>query len=266
MTGRRWIGAIILIFGLGIVATWPAKAKAPLSVYAAASTREAVSRVLALCPSRGLVCRAVLAGSSTLARQIEAGAPATLFLSANALWMDYLDTRDLLAQGTRTALAGNRLVVVAPRGTRVPSDFHVSSLPAFLGSGRLAMGDPDHVPAGIYAKAALQALGLWSGVDRHVLRMAHVRSALAVVDAGQATAGLVYETDLRLAPGLVRVARLPADSHPRIVYSIALVRSEDNRDARTLLRFFQSPAAAEIFRRHGFSAPRGSEQAQRTGK
>nr|WP_170005721.1 molybdate ABC transporter substrate-binding protein [Pseudopontixanthobacter vadosimaris] len=191
------------------------------------------------------------ASSSALARQIEQGAPADLFISADILWMDRLaDMRLLGAPGARI-LMGNRLVIVRRAGesasTRSPQ-----AVLANLGEKRLAMGDPDSVPAGRYARAALQKLGVWPRVERSVARAENVRAALALVERGEAALGIVYATDAAASSAVSIMAELPADSHPRIAYPAALLAGSSHPDAAAFLDFLASKPAKDIFARHGF--------------
>ena len=193
-----------------------------------------------------------LAASSILAKQIEAGAPADVFFSADLQWMDYLQQRRLLHPGSRHDVAGNSLVLIAPAS----SPLRVSIGPGFdlarlLGSGRLAVADPDSVPAGIYARAALQKLGVWNGVAPRLVRAENVRAALAYVARGDAPLGIVYRTDALVETHVRIVGVFPADSHPPIVYPVALTRTATPAAAR-YLAFVTSAAAQPIFRKWGF--------------
>jgi molybdate transport system substrate-binding protein len=192
------------------------------------------------------------AASSVLAKQIEAGAPADVFLSADTDWMDYLEKRRLLRPGTRRDLLGNRLVLIAPAAStaRVSLAPHVD-LSAALAGGRLATGDPDSVPVGRYAEAALRRLAVWDQIAPHLVRAENVRSALEYVARGEATLGIVYRTDA-LAEKRVRVLDVfPADSHPPIVYPVALTIAA-GEGAAAFEAFLDDGAAREIFLRYGF--------------
>jgi molybdate transport system substrate-binding protein len=197
--------------------------------------------------------RASFAASSVLAKQIEAGAPADLFVSADPEWMDYLEQRHLLRAGSRHDLVGNQLVLIAPVGSTVQLALvppHVDFSRA-LGNGRLAVGDPDSVPAGRYAQAALRHLGAWDQVAPHLVRCDNVRAALEFVARGEAALGIVYRTDA-LAEKRVRVVDVfPADSHPPIIYPVALT-STATPQAAAFEDFLESDTAAQIFARHGF--------------
>jgi molybdate transport system substrate-binding protein len=222
-------------------------------VYAAASLTNAVNDVLDLCaggePGR---IKASFASSSVLAKQIEHGAEAAVFLSANAAWMDYLDKRGLLAEGSRHRLMNNRLVVIAPKSSPaddIPLRELFANLPA---DGRVAMGDPDHVPAGMYAKAALEHVGAWEIVRNRAARTANVRAALALVETGAAPLGIVYATDARVSRGVRTVAIFPPESHPPIVYEAALVQGHRTPAVDRLHACIRGASAATTFERHGF--------------
>ncbi len=225
-----------------------------VTIFAAASTTNAVTDLANAFERRDSIgVRPVFAASSTLAKQIAHGAPADIFLSASPAWMDYLAARDRLAPGSRLELLSNRLVLIAP----LDSELSLTIAPGFplaeaLGGGRLAIGDPAHVPAGIYAKAALQALEVWDAVGPRAAAAANVRAALALVERGAAAAGIVYATDAALSRRVRVVAAFPPESHPPIVYPLALVAGRDGAAATAFREFLQGPEAAGIFRSHGF--------------
>lgn len=234
----------------------PAQAqRKPPVVLAAASLQEALSEAAAVWARAGHP-RPVLsfAASSALARQIIAGAPADLFLSADEPWMDAVAAKGLVRPGTRTSFLVNRLVLIAPTG-RVPRMTIQRGFPIAraLGNGRLAMADPAAVPAGRYGKAALERLGVWQGVAARVAPAENVRAALLLVERGEAPLGIVYATDARASTRVRVVGIFPAASHPPITYPIALLRSASSPDAEPFRRFLISPRGKAIFRRHGFS-------------
>jgi molybdate transport system substrate-binding protein len=235
-----------------------------LLVFAAASLADAMGEIGRDFTARAAAARAgaaaaahvavrtSFAASSVLARQIEAGAPADLFVSADPEWMDYLEQRHLLRPGTRHDLVGNRLVLIAPAASAVELTLapHVDFAKA-LGAGRLATGDPDSVPVGRYAQAALMRLRAWNEVAPHLVRCENVRSALEFVARGEAVLGIVYRTDA-LAEKRVRVVDVfPADSHPPIIYPMALT-ARAGAEAAAFEEFLQSDSAGEIFARYGF--------------
>ena len=193
------------------------------------------------------------AASSALARQSAAGAPADLFLSADEQWMDYLAQRQLLRPGSRVALLGNTLVLVAPAASPV----RLKAGPGFLlaralGSGRLAMADPDSVPAGKYGREALTALGVWSQVETKVARAENVRAALALVARGEVPLGIVFATDARANPAVRVVSVFPAASHTPISYPLAALARSHNPAGERFRRFLLGAEAKAIFRRYGF--------------
>lgn len=238
-----------------------AESEPPVTLFAAASTGEAVNEIAeAYAAATGGSIRPVMAASSTLARQIAEGAPADLFLSANVTWMDHLAERQAIVPESRVGLLSNRLVLVAPADSplslRLARDLDLAAL---LGDGRLAVGDPAHVPAGIYARQALQALGLWDQVEGKLAQAANVRAALALVDRGEAAAGIVYETDAAIAPRVKIVDVFPSDVTPQIVYPLAIVAGRDSPAVRRAYDFLAGDTAAAIFRKYGFTrAPAGS--------
>jgi molybdate transport system substrate-binding protein len=235
---RKWL--IHLCAG---AAAWPriAQAKDSVTVFAAVSLSDVLQAWAARSADAGVRLRFSFAASSTLARQIEQGAPADLFISADEAWMEHLAARGLINVGSRRVLATNRLVVVrsGPAVDGEPPESVGALRDALLGGdrdGRIATGDPAHVPVGRYAQAALQRLGLWEAVQRRLVRTDNVRSALAFVERSEAVAGIVYATDARVARRLRVVARFPQDSHPAITYPAALLRGA-------------SPAAHEVWKR-----------------
>ena len=232
-----------------------------VTVFAAASLAD-VLRALGERWARAeppLALRLSLAASSTLARQIEQGAPADLFISADEAWMDRLQQRGRIDPASRRVLATNRLVVVrqgAP--TTAPAPQSVEALRAALLAGgpgaRVATGDPSHVPVGLYARAALERLGLWAAVEPRLVRADNVRSALAFVERGEAAAGIVYATDARIAHGITVAAEFPAASHPPIRYPVAIVSGAKPAARAALARLFE-PDAQALLRAAGFGAP-----------
>jgi len=223
-------------------------------VLAAASLKDALDEaVRTFDTNTGQNTKVSYGASSALARQIERGAPADLFLSADVEWMDYLAERKLLRTETRVDLLSNRLVLIAPAASAVTMQIAPGfPLAAALGKGRLAMADPDYVPAGKYGRAALQSLGVWTSASGKIAPSENVRAALALVAREEAPLGIVYRTDA-LAERRVRiVAEFPATSHPRIVYPAALTAVSQSAGASRLLDFLQSPAARAIWIRHGF--------------
>ena len=252
----RIIQRLCLSFTLILAMTAPARAqqeKGPL-VLAAASLQEALTAA-AQAWTAGKHPRPTIsfASSSALARQIGAGAPADIFISADEPWMDEVEAKGLLRPGTRTSFLANRLVLIAPRGTAKPLAIRSGfPLARALGSGRLAMADPDAVPAGRYGKAALTAMGVWPAVAGKVAPAENVRAALLLVERGETPYGVVYATDARASRAVQIVGTFPADSHPAITYPVAVLRGATSRDAEPFRRFLISREGKAIFARHGF--------------
>jgi molybdate transport system substrate-binding protein len=246
------------IVGLGACSCTSAADDPPahLLVFAAASLTDALGEIGAEYETR--MRRSVtfsFAASSVLARQIEAGARADLFVSADEEWMDYLQQRGLVAPQSRRDIAGNRLVLIALAESDVRVDIDDAvALGAALGSGRLSIADPDIVPAGRYARASLEKLGAWKTVEGRLARAENVRVALAYVARGEAPLGIVYATDARIEPRVRVVAAFPASSHPPIRYPAALTRSA-SAHAADLLDFIVGPRGRAILARHGFTTP-----------
>jgi len=228
----------------------------PLTVFAAASLTDAMRDVSKLWEADGHApVRFNFGASSTLARQIERGAPGNLFASADTQWMDYAQQRHLITPETRRDLLGNKLVLVmakpAAHPVAIAEGFDIG---AILGSnGRLAVGDPSNVPAGLYAKQALTRLGVWDAVQSRLAPAENVRSALLLVERGEAPAGIVYETDVAVAPGLAIAGVFPESSHDSITYPFAVTSSGDTPEARAFLAYLSTPASEAAFRRRGFS-------------
>lgn len=246
--------ALVALAGLLVPnAAW-AQRQGPL-VFAAASLQESLTAAAAAWGRQGHP-RPVLsfAASSALARQIEAGAPADLFLSADEEWMNALAHKGLLRPGSRLSLLGNRLVLVAPAASRASLAIRPGfPLAQALGSdGRLALADPLAVPAGKYAKAALVSLGVWPALAGRLAQAENVRAALAFVERGEVPFGIVYETDARASAKVRMVGRFPAATHPPISYPLATLRQSRHPDAEPFRRFLASPAGKAIFRRYGF--------------
>ncbi len=227
-----------------------------VTIFAAASLTDAMQAAAdAYAADAGDTLRFSFAASSTLARQIAAGAPAQIFASASAAWMDHLVDRGSVLAGSRVRPIGNRLVLVAPaadnraRAALTPA----LDLVEMLEGGRLAVGDPDHVPAGVYARKALESLGLWPPLEARLARADNVRAALALVARGAAPYGIVYATDLRVAPAVAEIATFPADSHPPISYPFAIVAGQDGPAVRRAFAYITGPAGQAVFARFGFT-------------
>jgi molybdate transport system substrate-binding protein len=230
-----------------------------LTVFAAASLQDALRALepawRAAAPGNPPL-RFSFAASSALARQIEQGAPADLFMSADEPWMDYLAERNLIVTATRISPLGNALVLVAPAGSplRDVALGRTTDLAALLGQGRLATGDPAHVPVGRYAQQALEWMGQWRAISPRLARADNVRSALLLVERGEAPLGIVYSTDALASQGVKVVGTFPADSHPPVTYPFAVTRrAETKAQARAALNFLAGPATAAQWQRFGFS-------------
>jgi molybdate transport system substrate-binding protein len=250
---RLAAGILLTALGFTLVPT-PASA-AEIVVFAAASLKEALDGAVNIYDGRtGDTTRVSYAASSTLAKQIENGAPADLFISADLDWMDYLQKRDLIQPATRKNLLGNRLVLVAPADAEVRLDIKSGfDLAGALKGGRLAMADPDSVPAGKYGKAALENLGVWKSVESAVAPAENVRAALLYVSRHEAPLGIVYATDAAADPGVSIAGTFPEDTHPPIIYPVALTAQSKNPNASRLLEFLGSPPAKAVFEKHGFT-------------
>lgn len=227
-----------------------------ITIFAAASTTNVTSDIARLFSDKGpwhAVCS--FAASSTLAKQIANGAPADIYISADRKWMDYLADKGRIEPGTRFDLLGNRIVLIAPSGSPVNAiDLSPRcDLIPILGDGRLAMGDPDHVPAGRYGKAALENLGSWQSLERKVARAQTVRAALAMVERGETPLGVVYATDAAISQKVKIVARFPRESHPAITYPVAIVAGRKTQAVERFLAFLQGGEAMVIFERAGFT-------------
>ena len=241
-------------------AALPARAQAAgPTVFAAASLKNALDDAAARWAAAGHPAPKIsYAASNTLAQQIEQGAPADVFISADLAWMNYLAKKDLIAPDTRSNLLGNEIVLVAPKDAAIPIDIRPGfDLAKALGSGRLAMGNVDSVPAGKYGKAALEKLGAWDGVKDHIAQAESVRAALAFVSRGETPLGVVYATDAAADPTVKVVGTFPADSHPPIIYPVALVRGAKSPDAKAFLDFLHGPDAKTAFVRQGFTVTDG---------
>ncbi len=235
-------------------------AAADTIVFAAASLKESLgAAVKAYEAKTGEKVAVIYAGSSQLARQIEAGAPADLFISADLDWMDELAKKDLIDSASRVTLLGNTLVLVAPKASTaslaIGPGFPLAE--ALGADGKLAMAAVASVPAGKYGKAALEKLDVWTSVAPHVAEADNVRGALAFVARGEAPFGIVYGTDAKAEPGVRVVGTFPADSHAPIVYPLARIRASTNPEAQRLLDFLVSPEAKAIFEAAGFTVLAG---------
>jgi molybdate transport system substrate-binding protein len=250
------LAGIFLAFTLLCGSAWsPALAQdKSLTVFAAASMKNALDDVDAAYTARtGVKITASYAASSTLAKQIEQGAPADVFVSADTDWMDYATGKKTINEPTRVNLLGNSIVLIAPKDSRID---HVTIAKGFdlaklAGDGKIATGDVKAVPVGKYAKAALENLGAWQAADSKFAMAESVRAALALVARGEAVLGIVYSTDAKVEPGVRIVGTFPADSHPPIIYPVAATATA-KPDASGYLTFLRTSAAKAIFEKYGF--------------
>lgn len=246
--------ATAAVFGIGLTMSAPAAMAQDVLVMAAASTKNAVEALAAQFKAKtGVTVVSSFAASSAIAKQIENGAPADLFISADLDWMNYLAERKLINDASRINLLGNELVVIGPKGSTLkPELTKGGNLAALAGDGRIATGDPSNVPVGKYAKAALEALGQWEAVDPKLARADSVRAALALVSRGEAPLGIVYRTDAAMDPGVSVVGVFPHDSHPAIVYPAALIAASRNSHAAAFLDHIRSPEGMAVWKEFGF--------------
>lgn len=253
---RIALAAVLVLLAAAPTRAQPTTAK-PIVVFAAASLKNALDAAVAdWMAATGRRVTVAYAASSALARQIEQGAPADVFISADLDWMDWAAERKLIRPDTRRVLLTNTLVLITPADG--PTAFKLAKgadLGAALGAGRLAIGQVQSVPAGKYAKEALEALGLWAGVAARLAQADSVRAALALVARGEAPFGIVYATDAGAEPRVKVVDTFPADTHAPIVYPAAVTTASANPDAAAFFDHLRSPTGTAIFARHGFSVP-----------
>lgn len=252
MIARR--SFLTFLFSLIVAATAPLAVAQDVTVFAAASLTDAMNEI-----GRDYEATArtkvkfSFAASSLLARQIEAGGEADIFMSADTEWMNYLADRGLIQTATRKDLLSNRLVLIAAKDSNIRLEIKPGfPLAQALGSERLAVADPDSVPAGRYARSALTSLGVWGTVAEKLVRAENVRVALAYVARGEAPLGIVYETDAKAEPGVKIIGVFPADSHLPITYPAALTKSGTSGEAKAFLDFVNGPRAAAVFKKYGF--------------
>jgi molybdate transport system substrate-binding protein len=252
---HRLAGFFIALSILSGSATSPALAQNnSLTVFAAASMKNALDDIHAAYTAKtGVRIVASYAASSALARQIEQGAPADVFVSADTDWMDYAIARKTINESTRVNLLGNSIVLIAPKDSRIDSvaigpGFDLSKL---AGDDKIVTGDVKAVPVGKYAKAALQKLGAWDAAAPKFAMAESVRAALTLVARGEAVLGIVYSTDAKIEPGVKIVGTFPADSHPPIIYPVAATTTA-KAEAADYLAFLRSSAAKTIFEKYGF--------------
>ncbi|MBZ9675916.1 molybdate ABC transporter substrate-binding protein [Mesorhizobium sp. ES1-1] len=256
---RREFGLRAIAMG-GLAATLmsavpAAHAEGKVVVFAAASLKDALDAVNKTCEADvGEAATVSYAASSALAKQIESGAPADVFISADLDWMKYLSDRKLTKPDTEVKLLGNEIVLVAPKDstveTKIESGFDLARL---VGDGKLAMGDVKAVPAGKYGKAALESLGVWSSVEGKVAQAENVRAALKLVSTGEAALGIVYATDANADKTVKVVGTFPEASHPPIIYPVAQTADSKDKHAAALLKCLQTAKAGALFKEYGFT-------------
>ena len=247
--------AALFLLVLSTFGNAPEAQSGKVLVFAAASLKTALDEINAQWQGRtGKRAVVSYAASSALAKQIEQGAPADIFISADLDWMEYLAERKLIRPETRSDLLSNRLVLIAPKGTNLQVEIKPGfPLASLLGQGYLALANTDAVPAGKYSKAALKALGVWEQVKDRIAQAENVRAALLLVSRGEAPLGIVYESDAVSDPSVVTVGILPDATHPRIIYPIALTSGSTSPDAGGFLDELKSPQARTIFEKQGFT-------------
>jgi molybdate transport system substrate-binding protein len=233
-----------------------AQAQDSVVVFAAASLKNALDEIAATwSKDTGKPApRISYAASSALAKQMEQGAPADLFISADLDWMDYVAGKNLIKADTRFNLLGNKIVLIAPKESKTTTlAISGADLAKALAGGRLSMANVESVPAGKYGKAALEKLGAWSAVKDSIAQAENVRAALLLVARGEAPLGIVYSTDAAAEPNVRIVATFPEDSHPPIIYPAALTKDAKNADAKAFLDFLRSAKARTSFEKQGFT-------------
>ena len=252
---RFWSKGAVLAAALVLPLSSALAQTADVTVFAAASLKNALDIIVAdYQRASGKRMAVSYAASSALARQIEQGAPADIFASADLDWMDYAAQKKTIADDTRVNLLGNRLVLIAPKNSKIDKviigkGFDLAGL---AGDGRIATADVRAVPAGKYAKAGLEALGAWAGAEKKIAMAENVRATLALVARSEAALGIVYETDAKIEPGVRIVGTFPADSHPVIVYPVAATASA-KPEAAAYLNFLRSGIAKAVFEQYGFT-------------
>jgi len=246
------LGLLLAVAG----ATQPVAAQETLTVFAAASMRNALDDAnAAFTKSSGIKVTASYAASSALAKQIEQGAPADVFVSANIKWMDYLAEHKRIKPDTRVNLLGNKLVLIAPKDSKldkvaIGQGFDIAKL---AGNGRIAVADVKAVPAGLYAKAALEKLGAWKAAEPKLAMAENVRATLAFVARSETPVGIVYATDAKVEPKVKIVGVFPESSHPAVIYPVAAIAETKKAGVARYLSFLRTKAAKAIFEKYGFS-------------
>jgi molybdate transport system substrate-binding protein len=252
------IGTLLLILALAAALLGGPARASEITLFAAASLKNALDAAVTRYETKtGRKIVVSYAASSALAKQIEAGAPADIFFSADLDWMDELEKKNLIDSASRQTLLGNTLIVIAPKDSTVtlPMEKNLPLLKALGPEGKLAMANVESVPAGRYGKAALIYFGVWDAVAPRVAQADNVRAALSFVAKGEAPLGIVYGTDAKAEPGVRVIGTFPEESHPKILYPVALL-AKAKPEARDFLQFLLSPEAAPAFESQGFSIAR----------
>jgi molybdate transport system substrate-binding protein len=256
---RKWVAWTLGLAAAAVLAWWPqpsARAQGgDVVVFAAASLKNALDAINAQWQKEtGKKATISYASSPALAKQMEQGAPAQMFISADLDWMNYAEKKGLIKPETRSNLLGNRIVLVAPKDKAPSVDIKPGfDLAKVLGDGRLAMANVDTVPAGKYGKAALEKLGVWASVSGKLAQAENVRAALLLVSRGEAPAGIVYQTDAASDRGVTVIGAFPEDTHPPIIYPIALTANASHPDAAAFLAYIRSHKAKPLFEAQGFT-------------
>ncbi|MDI9220970.1 molybdate ABC transporter substrate-binding protein [Pantoea sp. EA-12] len=248
----RWTAATVL----GVSMASHAVAAEKITVFAAASLTNALQEIATQYQKKtGVEVVSSFASSSTLARQIDQGAPADLFISADQQWMDDVVAKKSVVDSTRYTLLGNDLVLVAPKSdsAKAVTINAQTDWKSLLKGERLAVGDPDHVPAGIYAKEALQKLGAWETLSPQLAPANNVRAALALVERNESPYGIVYGSDAVASDKVQVVGRFPEDSHKPVEYPVAIVKEHQNATVEAFYKYLQGPDAAAVFKQYGFT-------------
>ena len=247
-----FVGVLVVLVG----APQTLAAQEQITIFAAASLKNALDDTnAAFTKATGVKVTASYAASSALAKQIEQSAPADVFISADLQWMDYVGERKLIKPDTRVNLLGNKLVLIAPADSKIANvtigqGFDIAKL---AGSGRIAVADVNAVPAGRYAKAALEKLGAWAAAEPKLAQAENVRATLAFVARDETPIGIVYETDAKVEPKVKVIGAFPDNSYPPVTYPVAATATTTKQSVSQYLHFLRSPAAKAIFKKYGFS-------------
>lgn len=248
----KWVGGVVLSSGLVVQASAAEK----VTVFAAASLTNALQEIATdYQKAKEVQIVSSFASSSTLARQIEQGAPADMFISADQQWMDYAIDKQQMVNDTRYTLLGNELVLIAAKSNKLDkTEMNTQTdWATLLNGGRLSVGDPDHVPAGLYAKEALQNLGAWTTLESQLARGNNVRSAMAMVEREEAPLGIVYGSDAVASDKVKVIAIFPNDSHKPVEYPMAIVKDHQTPTVTAFYEYLKGPEASAIFERYGFT-------------